>query len=136
MPWLERETLCNMTIDSVEDFYNCIETLLYSRDQLILESVFFSFSTTLWKPATNVKWENYIEALIHGRCQTIRNVGKLVASKNFKAILNTSLDLGAPYKVWIHDPDFYVESINPSSTPRIDITLNLTGRYFALEIKI
>ena len=77
--------------------------------------------------ATNAKWENYIEALIHGRCQTIRNVGKLVASKNFKAILNTSLDLGAPYKVWIHDPDFYVESINPSSTPRIDITLNLTG---------
>ena len=67
---------------------------------------------------------------------SIRNVGKLVASKNFKAILNTSLDLGAPYKVWIHDPDFYVESINPSSTPRIDITLNLTGRYFALEIKI
>ena len=136
MPWLARETLCNKTIESVEDFYNCIEKLLYSRDQLILESVFFSFSTTLVTPATNVKWENYIEALIHGRCQTIRNVGKLVASKNFKAILNTSLDLGAPYKVWIHDPDFYVESINPSSTPRIDITLNLTGRYFTLEIKI
>lgn len=68
-------------------------------------------------------------------CSPIRNVGKLVALKNFKAILNTSLDLGAPYKVWIHDPDFYVKSINPSSTPRIDITLNLTGRYFTLEIK-
>ena len=62
IPWLARETLCNMTIDSVEDFYDCIETLLYSRDQLILESVFFSFSTTLVTPATNVKWENYIEA--------------------------------------------------------------------------
>lgn len=127
MPWLARETLCNKTIDSVEDFYSCIETLLYSRDQLILETVFFSFSGALVKPATNAKWENYIEALIHGRCQTIRNVGRLPAAQNFKAILNTSLDLGAPYKVWLHDPDFYVESINPSSSPRIDITLNLTG---------
>ena len=129
MPWLARETLCNKTINSVEDFYTCIETLLYSRDQLILETVFHSFSTTMWEPAKNITWENYIEALIHGRCQTVRNVGRLSASQNFKAILNTSLYLGAPYKVWIHDPDFYVESINPSSTPRIDITLNLTGSH-------
>ena len=127
IPWLARETLCNKTIDSVDDFYACLETLLYSRDQLILESVFFSFSTSLVTPAANAKWENIIETGIHGRCQTIRNVGRLPASQNFKAILNTSLDMGAPYKVWLHDPDFYVESINPSSTPKIDITLNLTG---------
>ena len=127
IPWLARETICNKTIDSADDFYICLDTLLYSRDQLILESVFFSFSTTLVTPATNAKWENIIETAMHGRCQTIRNVGRLPASQNFKAILNTSLDLGAPYKVWLHDPDFYVESINPSSTPKIDITLNLTG---------
>ena len=127
MPWLARETLCNKTIDSVEEFYECVEKLMYSRDQLILESVFFSFSTTLVTPATDATWEDLIETLFHGRCQTIRNVGKLPASQNFKAILNTSLDLGAQYKVFLHDPDFYVTSINPSSTPQIDISLNLTG---------
>ena len=132
IPWLARETLCNKTIASVEDFYSCIETLLYTREQMILETVFFSYSTAFVNPATNAKWENYIEALMHGRCQTIRNVGRLPAAQNFKAILNTSLDLGAPYKVWLHDPDFYVESINPSSTPRIDITLNLTGYIFLM----
>ena len=127
MPWLARETLCNKTIDSVEEFYKCVERLMYSRNQMILESVFFSFSTTLVTPATNATWEELIETLVHGRCQTIRNVGKLPASQNFKAILNTSLDLGAQYKVFLHDPDFYVTSINPSSTPQIDISLNLTG---------
>ena len=125
--WLETEALCNKTIDTVDAFYNCLDSLMYSRDQLILKSVYFSYSTAVVTPATNATWEDIIEAGVHGRCQTIRNLGKLPASENFKAILNTSLDLGAPYKVWLHDPDFYVESINPSSIPRIDITLNLTG---------
>ena len=100
---------------------------MYRRDQLILKSVYFSYSTTIVTSATSATWQDFIETAVHGRCQTIRNVGKLPASENFKAILNTSLDLGAPYKVWLHDPDFFVESINPSSIPRIDITLNLTG---------
>ena len=100
---------------------------MYTRDQLILKSVYFSYSTSIVTAATNATWQDFIETAVHGRCQTIRNVGKLPASENFKAILNTSLDLGAPYKVWLHDPDFFVESINPSSIPRIDITLNLTG---------
>ena len=100
---------------------------MYRRDQLILKSVYFSYSTTIVTSAASATWQDFIETAVHGRCQTIRNVGKLPASENFKAILNTSLDLGAPYKVWLHDPDFFVESINPSSIPRIDITLNLTG---------
>ena len=100
---------------------------MYTRDQLIMESVYYSYSTSIVTTATNASWEERIETGVHGRCQTIKNVGILPASENFKAILNTSLDLGAPYKVWLHDPDFYVESINPSSIPRIDITLNLTG---------
>ena len=100
---------------------------MYRRDQLILKSVYFSYSTTIVTSATSATWQDFIETAVHGRCQTIRNVGKLPNTENFKAILNTSLDLGAPYKVWLHDPDFFVESINPSSIPRIDITLNLTG---------
>ena len=111
----------------MDEFYNCLDKLMYRRDQLILKSVYFSYSTTIVTSATSATWQDFIETAVHGRCQTIRNVGKLPASENFKAILNTSLDLGAPYKVWLHDPDFFVESINPSSIPRIDITLNLTG---------
>ncbi len=100
---------------------------MYSRDQLIKKSVYYSYSTSIVTAATNASWEEIIETGVHGRCQIIKNVGKLPASENFKAILSTSLSLGAPYRVWLHDPDFYVESINPSSIPRIDITLNLTG---------
>ena len=119
--------MCNKTIDSAETFYNCVDTFMYSREQLILKSTYFSISTTLATPALNATWKEFIETLMHGRCQTIRNVGKLPSSYNFKAILNTSLDFGAPYKVLLHDPDFFVTSINPSSTPQIDINLNLTG---------
>ena len=127
MTWLARETLCNKTMDSLEEFYNCVDKLMYSRDELILESVYFSLSTTHVRSATDATWEELIETLLHGRCQTIRNVGKLPASRNFKVILNTSLDMGAQYKVFLHDPDFFVTSVNPSSTPQIDISLNLTG---------
>ena len=43
--WLE-EVLCNTTIASVDDFYKCVETLVYKREELIFRMQDFSFETT------------------------------------------------------------------------------------------
>ena len=43
--WME-EVLCNTTIASVDDFYKCVDSLVYKREELIFRMQDFSFDTT------------------------------------------------------------------------------------------
>ena len=52
-------------------------------------------------------------------------MGELIESNKFKVFLNTSLE--AKYKIWLHDPDFFLETQSASSVPVIDVTLDLRG---------
>ena len=65
----------NVSIESVEEFYNLVETHVYSKDDLIADSLTMDFETTLPVPR-EVEWEDFTESLFHGRCFTARNIGK------------------------------------------------------------
>ena len=36
-----------------------------------------------------------------------------------------SLNASLPYRIWLHDPDFFLVTWNPSSVPAVEITLDL-----------
>ena len=38
-----------------------------------------------------------------------------------------SLNASLPYRIWLHDPDFFLETQSASSVPVIDVTLDLRG---------
>ena len=111
-------------VTTTDQFYNCSNSLVYEREEIILWSVYFTFKTASFNE-TEVNWEDFTETLIHGKCQTLRNLPELKEAYNFKAILNESI--AAPYKIWLHDPDYFVTSLNPSGTPRLETTLTLHG---------
>ena len=120
-------------ITTTDQFYNCSNSLVYERDDIILRSVYFTFKTASFNE-TEVNWEDFTETLIHGKCQTLRNLPELEEAYNFKAILNESIP--APYKIWLHDPDYFVTSLNPSGTPRLETTLTLHGTYYNSQLLI
>ena len=95
-------------VTTTNQFYNCSNSLVYERDDIILRSVYFTFKTASFNE-TEVNWEDFTETLIHGKCQTLRNLPELEEAYNFKAILNESI--AAPYKIWLHDPDYFVTSL-------------------------
>ena len=111
-------------VTTTDQFYNGSNSLVYEREDIILRSVYFTFKTASFNE-TEVNWEDFTETLIHGKCQTLRNLPELEEAYNFKAILNESI--AAPYKIWLHDPDYFVTSLNPSGTPRLETTLTLHG---------
>ena len=81
--------ICNTTITTVEQFYQCVNTHLYQQEEMIKTTVSFSFETTLVKNLST-EWKVFIESMFHGRCFTARNLGTLDESDNFKVMLNGS----------------------------------------------
>ena len=112
----------NVSIESVEEFYNLVETHVYSKGDLIADSLTMDFETTLPVPR-EVEWEDFTESLFHGRCFTARNIGELQEGHNFKVHLNTNIS--DRYKIWLHDPDFFITALNPSSVPTLENYLDL-----------
>ena len=39
--------------------------------------------------------------------------------------MKISLNASLPYRIWLHDPDFFLVTWNPSSVPAVEITLDL-----------
>ena len=96
---------------------------MFSKEDLILGTAEFNYETTLM---TNIslQWEAFIDSLLHGRCQRLRNTGNMLEGKYLKIFLNSTFF----YRIYIHDPNFHVTSLNPSGTPRLDLPLNFEGQ--------
>ena len=62
-------------------------------------------------------WEDFTESIWHGRCQTMRNYGKLEENLCLKVYMNVSKSFA--YRIYLHDPNFLLISDNPSNTPKI-----------------
>ena len=107
--------ICNATFKTAEDLHDCINPLLYEQDDLILESHIYDFE---WKNSStfNIEFEPFVTALGFGQCFVAKNIGVLGASKMIKVNINSTLD----YKIWVHDPDFFLESYFPGLIPGSD----------------
>ena len=117
------EYMCNTTFGNADEFYDCVYTKMYHRDEMILNNAIFDFATTLMKNVS-VPWENFTDSLFFGNCQTLRTFGNMEEGKYLKVFLDTQ----NIYRVFIHDADFFVTSMNPSGTPKLEIPLNFAGQ--------
>ena len=117
------EYMCNTTFGNADEFYDCVYTKMYHRDEMILDNAIFDFATTLMTNVS-VPWENFTDSLFFGNCQTLRTFGNMEEGKYLKVFLDTQ----NIYRVFIHDVDFFVTSMNPSGTPKLEIPLNFAGQ--------
>ena len=117
------EYMCDTTFGNADEFYDCVYTKMYHRDEMILNNAIFDFATTLMTNVS-VPWENFTDSLFFGNCQTLRTFGNMEEGKYLKVFLDTQ----NIYRVFIHDADFFVTSMNPSGTPKLEIPLNFAGQ--------
>ena len=115
--------VCNYTIQNVEDFYKCVNTKMYRKDEIIFKAAEFSFATAQMSDVS-LQWESFIDSLAHGTCQRLKNNGNMADGTYLKIFLNSSI----LYRIYIHDPNFHVTSMNPSGTPKLDLALNFEGQ--------
>ena len=80
---------CKTNITNIEEFYECVDTHLFKKDEMIKKTVSFSFETTLVHELST-EWSEFIESMFHGRCFTAPRVGNLDELDTFKVMLNES----------------------------------------------
>ena len=80
---------CNTNITNIDQFYQCVNTHLFKKDEMIMKTVSFSFETTLVHELST-EWNEFIESMFHGRCFTARDFGNLDELNTFKVMLNES----------------------------------------------
>ena len=120
--WLS--VLCKTELSTVEEFYACVDTKLREKDELVLRMQDFSFATTIMTNRTG-HWEDFVENLWNGRCQTMRDFGTLEENLYLKVFLNKSFPY--QFQIFLHDPNFFILSVNPTQTPFIEINLDVKG---------
>ena len=113
---------CNTTFLTVEALYSCFDSLTFNKEELLFNTRAVSFKAPVF---TNIStaWTTTIQVPVFGRCQTARTFGKMDEASAIKLDLNSSVD----YKIFLHDPDFFILPINPSSTPALAIPLELSA---------
>ena len=112
---------CNTSSFDVDEFYNCTRSIIHVRDEMIFDALTFNLQKFIMENLT-INWEPLMLHWGFGMCQTIKNLGKLEISTSIKI----ALDKTKKYRIWLHDPNFFYMSMNPSSFPRIQtLLLNL-----------
>ena len=116
---------CNLSSFDVEDFYICWRSIIYDRKDVIFDALTFNMQKFIMKNLT-IDWEPLMLHWGLGMCQTIKHLGKLNVSISVKI----GLDKKKKYRIWLHDPNFFYMSGNPSSFPGIQtLLLNLDKEY-------
>ena len=110
-----------------------MDSKLYIKEELISDTLTFNFSATIFRNYP-VTWKDHITSLLYGRCIVASDIGILEAGQFIKVHLNTSIPIR--YKLWLHDPDFFMLSLNPNSVPTIDNTLNVSGAPLGVQLFI
>ena len=126
--------LCNKTFSSVDDFYDCVQDQTFSKDDLIIKE---SQDMYFVNPKMNdvpVKWKNFTDSMVFGNCLQPTVLETLDEGRNIKFFLNSNIS--APlYEIRIHDPNFYLTTMNPSNTPAIPVSIdfNVNKQYGAFQ---
>ena len=117
------QTFCGnetFAIDGPERFYPCFESLVYQKEELIFGTKNFSFRDPVFT-SLPTEWQPLIQSPTFGKCQTTNNFGMLDELAGMKIDLNTS----HKYRIMLHDPDFFLAALNPSSVPVLGVSVTL-----------
>ena len=103
---------------------------------MVSQTKIFTYQDYTFKNTTLSTWKT-VNSFYFGRCITSNNIDRLKDGQFFKIYLNTSLD----YKIWIHDPDIFFLSLNPKSSPKLELyyspvitTTDRTKNYYGSNI--
>ena len=117
------QTFCGnetFAIDGPERFCPCFESLVYQKEELIFGTKNFSFRDPVFT-SLSTEWHPLIQSPTFGKCQTTNNFGMLDELAGMKIDLNTS----HKYTIMLHDPDFFLAAVNPSSVPVLGVSVTL-----------
>ena len=109
---------CQTTFTDANSFFKCAESLTYNKSEIILGTKQFD-TLTLTTSDMTADWDLMSYSMNHGRCYTPSSLGQLNETRQITVPLNKSVS----YRIWIHDPEFFVISWNPSSVPFVEISL-------------
>ena len=103
---------------------------------MVSQTKIFNYQDYTFKNTTLSTWKT-VNSFFFGRCVTSNNIDSLDDGKFLKIYLNTSMD----YKIWIHDPDIFFLSLNPKSSPKLELyyspvitTTDRTKNYYGSNI--
>ena len=116
-------------MNNAEQFYDCFEKKTYQRSEVIEGTFRQRFGESLVH--TDITWSEILFTFDTGICYTTETFGKMKELEmNF-----INLNLSLSYDVYLHDPDFFLVTLNPSSSPRIKIDINDLERIGDLNIQ-
>ena len=114
-------------ITNADNFIQCIDDNTYDRDDLV--------RFTLGVNKGKVEWKELVSIMHLGKChQAFLEPGTVDTSH--KTALNISLNASVDFYVMLFDPIYYFSTSNPSSFPRILISLRENGfsKYFYIKV--
>ena len=83
---------------------------------MVSQTKIFNYQDYTFENTTLSTWKT-VNSFYFGRCITSNKIDRLKDGQFFKIYLNTSL----AYKIWIHDPDIFFLSLNPKSSPKLEL---------------
>ena len=102
--------------NNIEDYYECFDNITLNDAFMVSRTRTFNIQSYTFKNTTLSTWKT-MYSFYFGRCVTSNNIDSLKDGQFLKIYLNTSLE----YKIWIHDPDIFYLSLNPKSTPKLEL---------------
>ena len=101
---------------NIEDFYECFDNTTVNEASMVSRTRKFNYQEYTFENTTLSTWKT-MNSFYYGRCVTSNNIDSLKDGQFLKIYLNTSLR----YRIWIHDPDLFYLSLNPKSTPKLEL---------------
>ena len=107
--------------------------MVFNREELITDTLTINLSVPVFRNYS-ISWREHFSVMFYGRCQKASDIGILKTGQYIKVHLNTSIPIR--YKIWLHDPEFFMLSLNPNSVPTIDNTLNVSAAPLGVQLFI
>ena len=99
---------------------DCIEEKTYSKDELIINANQNLFNKT--DISKSKFWNSDMTRTLFGMCHSFQ-YPESVGNVDFKDEFGFELNPNVPYRIFMHDPNFFILSNNQVFIPHIDISL-------------
>ena len=70
---------CNKTIKDSDQFYSCLQSLTFSKEEMILDTQMLDYHSMQYT-SIPAQWRSFLQVFNHGQCQTVRDLGQLTDS--------------------------------------------------------
>ena len=111
---------CKHNISNLSQFYECFEKVSWSKAELVTGLRVRQKGTT---QPLNTSFGEVVMNSWYGRCVTFHENGNIMLKSRNQILLKRKVD----YKIWFHDPNFFILSPNPLSTSSLVVDMKQLG---------